>query len=312
MTESTCTPGLPPAQGLYDPRFEHDACGIGFVASIKGHKSHDIILKGIQVLISLTHRGACGCDPETGDGAGILIQIPHKFFARECATLGFTLPPAGQYGVGMTFLPVEKHQRLTCEGILERIVREEGLTVLGWRDTPIDGNAIGRVARSSQPYIQQLFVGRESGLTADQFERKLYVVRKRAETAVAAEAEELPNRGVFCIPSLSSRTIVYKGLLLAPQIAKFYKELGDPDVTSALCLVHQRFSTNTFPTWQLAHPFRYVAHNGEINTLKGNVNWMHARESILASPLFGADIKKLFPVIQPSGSDSACFDNALE
>jgi glutamate synthase (NADPH/NADH) large chain len=181
MTESTCTTGLPPAQGLYDPRFEHDACGIGFVASIKGHKSHDIILKGIQVLISLTHRGACGCDPETGDGAGILIQIPHKFFARECAALGFTLPPPGQYGVGMTFLPVEKHQRLTCEGILERILREEGLTVLGWRDTPVDGDAIGRVARASQPYIQQIFVGRGHGMDEDTLERKLYVVRKRAE-----------------------------------------------------------------------------------------------------------------------------------
>jgi glutamate synthase domain-containing protein 2/glutamate synthase domain-containing protein 1/glutamate synthase domain-containing protein 3 len=303
---------LPQSQGLYDPANEHDACGIGFVANIKGQKSHDIIEKGIQILINLTHRGACGCDPETGDGAGLLIQIPHQFFVREAAELGFTLPGAGEYGVGMVFMPVERHERLVTEGILERIVKEEGLTVLGWRDTPIDGLAIGRVARSSQPYIQQLFVGRESGLTADQFERKLYVVRKRAETAVAAEDEELPNRAMFCIPSLSSRTIVYKGLLLAPQIAKFYKELGDSEVTSALCLVHQRFSTNTFPTWPLAHPFRYVAHNGEINTLKGNVNWMHARESILRSELFGDDIKKLFPIIQPNGSDSMGFDNALE
>jgi glutamate synthase (NADPH) large chain len=303
---------LPQSQGLYNPAHEHDACGIGFVANIKGHKSHDIIEKGIQILINLTHRGACGCDPETGDGAGLLIQIPHQFFAREAADLGFTLPAAGEYGVGMVFMPVERHERLVTEGILETIVREEGLTVLGWRDTPIDGNAIGRVARSSQPYIQQLFVGRDSALTADQFERKLYVVRKRAEAAVAAETEQLPNRGMFCIPSLSSRTIVYKGLLLAPQIARFYRELADPDVTSALCLVHQRFSTNTFPTWQLAHPFRYVAHNGEINTLKGNVNWMHARESILESDLFGADLKKLFPIIQPNGSDSQGFDNALE
>ncbi len=310
MTESTCTPGLPPAQGLYDPRFEHDACGIGFVASIKGHKSHDIILKGIQVLISLTHRGACGCDPETGDGAGILIQIPHKFFARECATLGFTLPPAGQYGVGMTFLPVEKHQRLTCEGILERILREEGLTVLGWRDTPVDGDAIGRVARASQPYIQQIFVGRGHGMDEDTLERKLYVVRKRAEAEIARS--NMPYKGDFYLPSLSARTIVYKGLLLAPQMAHFYGELSDPDVMSALCLVHQRFSTNTFPTWQLAHPFRYVSHNGEINTLRGNVNWMHARQSVLRSPLYGDDIKKLFPIIAPGGSDSANFDNALE
>src|SRR3984957_13097516 len=310
MTESTCTPGLPPAQGLYDPRLEHDACGIGFVASIKGHKSHDIILKGIQVLISLTHRGACGCDPETGDGAGILIQIPHKFFARECAALGFTLPPAGHYGVGMTFLPVEKHQRLTCEGILERILREEGLTVLGWRDPPGDGAAIGRVARPSQPYIQQSFVGRGHDMDEDTLERKLYVVRKRAEAEVARS--NMPNKSDFYLPSLSARTIVYKGLLLAPQMAHFYGELSDPDVMSALCLVHQRFSTNTFPTWRLAPPFLYVAHNGKINTLRGNVNWMHARQSVLRSPLFGDDIKKLFPIIQPAGSDSANFDNALE
>ena len=311
MTESTCIPGqLPAAQGLYDPRHEHDACGIGFVASIKGHKSHDIIAKGIQVLINLTHRGACGCDPETGDGAGILIQIPHKFFARECAALGFTLPAEGEYGVGMTFLPVEPHQRLSCEGILERIVREEGLTVLGWRDTPVDGDAIGRVARASQPYIQQIFVGCTQRCDPEALERKLYIVRKRAETEVARTS--LPNKGDFYLPSLSARTIVYKGLLLAPQMALFYGELSDPDVMSALCLVHQRFSTNTFPTWQLAHPYRYVAHNGEINTLRGNVNWMHARQSILASPLFGADIKKLFPIIAPAGSDSASFDNALE
>jgi glutamate synthase domain-containing protein 2/glutamate synthase domain-containing protein 1/glutamate synthase domain-containing protein 3 len=310
MSHSTIRNGLPEAQGLYDPRNEHDACGIGFVANIRGHKSHEIILKGIQVLVNLTHRGACGCDPETGDGAGVTIQVPHKFFARECSKLGFTLPPEGEYGVGMTFLPVERGQRLQCEGILERIVQEEGLKVLGWRDTPIDGSAIGRVARNSQPYIQQIFVGRGHGMTEDALERKLYVVRKRAEAEVAKS--DLPDKGFFYIPSLSARTIVYKGLLLAPQIANFYGELSDPDVMSALCLVHQRFSTNTFPTWQLAHPFRYIAHNGEINTLRGNVNWMHARQSILASPLFGDDIKKLFPIIQPGGSDSAAFDNALE
>jgi glutamate synthase domain-containing protein 2/glutamate synthase domain-containing protein 1/glutamate synthase domain-containing protein 3 len=304
------TRGLPPAQGLYDPRHEHDACGIGFVSHVKGHKSHDIIVKGIQVLINLTHRGACGCDPETGDGAGVLIQIPHQFFARECSKLGFTLPPAGEYGVGMVFLPVEPHPRLQCEGMVERIVREEGLRVLGWRDTPIEGGAIGRVARVSQPYIEQIFVGRGPGMTEDQLERKLYVIRKRLESAVAAS--DLEDKEFFYIPSLSCRTIVYKGLLLAPQITNFYPELSDPDVVSALCLVHQRFSTNTFPTWQLAHPYRYIAHNGEINTLKGNVNWMHARQSILASPLFGDDIKKLFPTIQPGGSDSAAFDNALE
>jgi len=304
--------GLPPAQGLYDPAYEHDACGMGFVASIRGHKSHDIIQKGIQVLINLTHRGACGCDPETGDGAGILIQIPHKFFAKECAALKIKLPKPGQYAVGMTFLPVEKHQRLQCEGILESVIKEEGLTVLGWRDTPVNGDAIGRVARQSQPYIQQIFVGLPKGVQMDEdaFERKLYVVRKRAEREILES--DVEDREMFYIPSLSARTIVYKGLLLAPQIANFYGELSDPDVTSALCLVHQRFSTNTFPSWQLAHPYRYIAHNGEINTLKGNVAWMHARQSILSTPLFGEDIKKLFPIIAPGGSDSANFDNAVE
>jgi glutamate synthase domain-containing protein 2/glutamate synthase domain-containing protein 1/glutamate synthase domain-containing protein 3 len=302
--------GLPAEQGLYDPRNEHDACGIGFVVNTKGEQSHDIILKGLQILINLAHRGACGCDPETGDGAGILIQIPHKFFARECEALGFTLPPPGEYGVGMVFLPVEPPHRLIAEGILERIAREEGLTVLGWRDTPANVDAIGRVARASQPYIEQIFIRGAFGMTEDELERKLYVVRKRAETEIAAS--DLPDKSFFYIPSLSARTIVYKGLLLAPQIAEFYYELTDPETTSALCLVHQRFSTNTFPSWQLAHPYRYLCHNGEINTIRGNINWMHARQKILSSELFGDDLKKLFPVIAPGGSDSASIDNAVE
>jgi len=310
MTRQNTRNGLPPAQGLYHPAHEHDACGIGFVASISGQKSHEIIRKGIQVLLNLAHRGACGCDPETGDGAGVLIQIPHNFFARECERLGFGLPKPGSYGVGMIFLPVEKHPRLQCEGILEGIVKEEGLTLLGWRDTPVYASAIGRVARASQPYIQQIFVRCPAGMDEDTFERKLYVVRKRAENVIRASAIE--DAEMFYIPSLSCRTIVYKGLLLAPQIANFYRELSDPDATSALCLVHQRFSTNTFPSWQRAHPYRYIAHNGEINTLRGNVNWMHARQSLLKSPLFGDDLKKLFPIIAPDGSDSANFDNAVE
>ncbi|MFN8685029.1 MAG: glutamate synthase large subunit [Acidobacteriota bacterium] len=301
--------GLPPEQGLYDPARERDACGLGFVANIKGEKSHEIIEKGIEILINLTHRGACGCDPDTGDGAGILIQIPHDFFVRECAELGFALPAAGQYGVGMVFLPVQRTQRLQCEGIIERIAREEGLTVLGWRDTPIDSNAIGRLARDSQPYIQQIFIERAAGMGEDELERRLYTIRKRAENEIAAS--EIRDRDFFYIPSLSCRTIIYKGLLLAPQIANFYKELKDAAVASALCLVHQRFSTNTFPTWQLAHPFRYMCHNGEINTVRGNVNWMHARQATLASKAFG-DVKKLLPIVTPQGSDSSSLDNVVE
>ncbi len=296
-------------QGLYDPRHEHDACGMGFVVNLGGQKSHEIVRKGIEILINLTHRGACGCDPETGDGAGLVIQIPHEFFARECSKLGFQLPDPGTYGVGMMFLPVEPQQRLLCEGIVERIAREEGLTVLGWRDTPVNVDAIGRHARATQPYIEQVFL-RGNGLNEDQLDRKLYVVRRRAESEVAAST--IREKEFFYVPSMSSRTIVYKGLLLAPQIAEFYGELSDPETRSALCMVHQRFSTNTFPTWQLAHPYRYICHNGEINTVRGNVNWMNARESVLASDQFGGDIGKILPVIQPGGSDTASLDNAIE
>ncbi|MDQ6677652.1 MAG: glutamate synthase large subunit [Acidobacteriota bacterium] len=309
MSNHSHFPGLPPAQGLYDPQHEHDACGIGFVANLKGQKTHDIILKGIQILVNLTHRGACGCDPDTGDGAGVLIQIPHKFFARETQRLGFTLPAPGEYGAGMVFFPVERQQRLQCEGVMERIVREEGLTMLGWRDIRTDPTAIGREARKSQPYIQQIFVGRAPGMDENALERRLYIVRKRIEAAVLALNLDDPD--YFYIPSLSARTIIYKGLLLAPQITNFYSDLADPDVVSALCLVHQRFSTNTFPAWRLAHPYRYIAHNGEINTVRGNAAWMHARQSILASPYF-EDMQKLFPIIQSAGSDSATFDNVLE
>ncbi|MGA3263802.1 MAG: glutamate synthase central domain-containing protein, partial [Terracidiphilus sp.] len=302
-------------QGLYHPRNEHDACGMGLVASIRGEKSHEIIHKGLEVLINLTHRGAAGCDPETGDGAGILIQIPHEFFARECRGLRMELPEPGAYGVAMVFLPVERHCRLQCEGVIERIAREEGLTVLGWRDTPVNGDAVGREARASQPYIEQLFVSRppgseHAGLDEDAFERLLYRIRRRTENEIADS--EIEDKEMFYIPSFSCRTIVYKGLMLAPQIEKFYFELANPLVSSALCLVHQRFSTNTFPSWKLAHPYRYVAHNGEINTIRGNVSWMSARQSILESSLHGGQIQKLFPVIAPGGSDSASLDNAVE
>ncbi|MBI4891016.1 MAG: glutamate synthase large subunit [Acidobacteria bacterium] len=305
--------GLPAPAGLYHPGNEHDACGIGFVVNIAGKRSHDIIQKGIQILLNLTHRGACGCDPDTGDGAGVLIQIPHEFYVKETARLGFTLPAPGEYGSGLVFLPVEKQQRLLCEGIIERIIREEGLELIGWRDMPVDIEAIGRVARASQPYIEQVFVKRGPSMDQDALERKLYVVRKRAEREIASSSDiEDHDKSFFFIPSLSSRTIVYKGLLLAPQIQKFFGDLADEDSLSSLCMVHQRFSTNTFPTWQLAHPFRYICHNGEINTVKGNAAWMAARQPILESPLFGTDIRKLMPVIQPHGSDSANLDNVVE
>ncbi len=300
----------PLSQGLYNPRNEHDACGMGFVVNLNGHRSHDIIRKGIEILINLTHRGACGCDPETGDGAGILIQIPHEFLARECSELGFELPEPGSYGVGMMFLPVDRQQRLICEGMVERIAQDEGLKVLGWRDTPVNGDLIGRMARASQPYIEQLFLAAPDELSQDEFERKLYLVRRRAEAEVAET--DISEKSFFYVPSLSSRTMVYKGLLLAPQISDFYKELSDPETRSSLCMVHQRFSTNTFPAWKLAHPYRMVCHNGEINTVKGNTNWMNARESVLASDAFGDQISEIFPVILPGGSDTASLDNAVE
>ncbi len=301
----------PRPQGLYHPRNEHDACGIGFVANIRGEKSHGIIRKGLEVLINLTHRGATGCDPDTGDGAGILIQIPHEFYAHEYGVLGMPrLPEAGAYGVAMCFLPVDKHSRLQAEGVFERIAQEEGLTVLGWRDTPVNGMAVGREARASQPYIEQLFLGRPAEMDEDSFERLLYRVRRRTENEMAES--EIEGKEFFYVPSLSCRTIVYKGLMLAPQIEKFYYDLANPLVKSALCLIHQRFSTNTFPSWKLAHPYRYVAHNGEINTIRGNINWMNARQSVLASPLYNGQIDKLFPVIMPGGSDSASLDNTVE
>jgi len=301
---------VPAPQGLYHPQNEHDACGMGLVASIKGEKSHDIIRKGLEVLINLTHRGAAGCDPETGDGAGILIQIPHVFFARECGELGMPLPNEGAYGVAMCFLPVDKHSRLQCEGVIERIATEEGAAVIGWRDTPVNGDAIGREARNSQPYIEQLFVRRPEDVDEEAFERLLYKIRRRTEIEIAHS--DIEGKEHFYVPSFSCRTIIYKGLMLAPQIEKFYFELANPLVSSALALVHQRFSTNTFPSWKLAHPYRYVAHNGEINTIRGNVSWMNARQSVLEHPVHGEHIEKLFPVIVPGGSDSASLDNAVE
>ena len=302
--------GLPKKQGLYDPAHEHDACGIGFVADIKGRKSHGIVEKGLEVLINLTHRGACGCDPDTGDGAGLLLQTPHEFFARECDVVGITLPGAGEYGIGMLFFSKQPEEQETVRRMVERVVREEGQRVLGWRVVPTNGDAIGWLARESEPRVEQVFIGRGAGfdgLTGPEFERKLYVISKRTEE----EARRLEfSRYYPC--SMSAITVCYKGLLIAPQIPNYYPDLCDPLFTSAIALIHQRFSTNTFPTWERAQPFRYLAHNGEINTLRGNINWMRSREATFSSPLFGDDVKKLAPVIDESGSDSAMIDNALE
>ena len=304
-------PGLPPAQGLYDPRHEHDACGVGFVVDIKGRRSHAIVAQALQVLKNLLHRGACGCEVNTGDGAGILIQMPHAFLARECAGVGITLPARGHYGAGLVFLPRKAGEAAQCRGILEEIVREEGQTVLGWRNVPTDSSAVGPSARAVEPVFQQLFVGRAPGVPdRAAFERKLYVIRKRAEHAV--NRTTLVEKKFFYVPSLSANTLIYKGMLSADQIEGMFPDVTDPLVDSALALVHQRFSTNTFPSWPLAHPYRMIAHNGEINTLRGNINWMHAREAIVRSSVLGDDLKKLMPIVLEGGSDSASFDNVLE
>ncbi|MEM3086402.1 MAG: glutamate synthase large subunit [Halobacteria archaeon] len=304
------SPGLPPAHGLYDPRFERAACGVAAVADIQGRKSHDIVAKAVAAVKNLAHRGACGCDENSGDGAGILIQTPHKFFAKVCAPLGLRLPGPGEYGVAAVFLPTEADQRRHCEAVMERVVREEGQEVLGWRDVPTDNSPLGYISRSVQPVIRQLFIRRKSARDGDAFERKLYVIRKRAENAI--RESDLSQKSYFYVSSCSARTVVYKGMLISHQMDTFYPDLKDPDMESALAISHQRFSTNTFPCWDLAHPFRYIAHNGEINTLRGNINWMHARQSLAWSPLFDDDLKKLFPVITPGGSDTATLDNVVE
>jgi glutamate synthase (NADPH/NADH) large chain len=307
----------PAAAGLYDPRHEHDACGVGFVVDIKGRRSHAVIEQGLQVLVNLLHRGACGCEANTGDGAGVLIQVPDRFLRKVTLPLGIALPPAGQYGVGLVFLPQGHDEREQLRRLLEQIAREEGLNLLGWRVLPIDDRSIGASARAARPVIEQVFVApRHSGDvkpdTAAQarLERKLYVLRKRAEHA--ADRLPLVERHAFYIPSLSSKTLIYKGMLTADQLEPTFADLADPDLESALVLVHQRFSTNTFPSWPLAHPYRYIAHNGEINTLRGNINWMRAREGLLQSELLGEDLRKILPIIREGGSDTATFDNVLE
>src|SRR3990170_4414208 len=300
-----------PAQGLYNPENEHDACGVGFVAHIKGKKSHTIVEQGLTVLKNLTHRGAVGWDPKLSDGAGLLIQIPDRFLRAEMAAQGVALPPVGQYGVGIVFLPRDPASRFACEYEIERAIKDEGQVLLGWRDVPVDNTDLGESVRLIEPVMRQVFIGRGAGVTvADALERKLYVIRKSAGHAI--QALKLTHGKEFYVPSMSARTIVYKGMLLAHQVGVYYRDLQDARVVSALALIYQRFSTNTFPSWDLAHPFRMICHNGEINTVRGNVNWIRARQGAISSPVLGDDLAKIWPLIYDGQSDSASFDNALE
>ena len=309
-----------PAQGLYDPRHEHDACGVGFVVHIKGQKSHSIVKQALQLLVNLLHRGACGCEVNTGDGAGILMQMPDRFLRRETGRLGINLPPERGYGAGLVFLPRDPAVRERVETIFEEIVIDEGQLVLGWRDVPTDDHEVGPSAVAVEPVFKQIFIGRAPGSPAPgasiesdaQFERKLYVIRKRIEHAIDAADLPLEEKRYFYVVSLSSNTMIYKGMLTANQIGTMFPDLTDPAMESALALVHQRFSTNTFPSWPLAHPYRFVAHNGEINTLRGNINWMKAREALLRSDVLGHELERILPIIREGGSDTAIFDNVLE
>ena len=300
---------LPPAQGLYDPGYEHDACGMGFVAHLKGVKSHQIVQQALTVLTHMEHRGACGCEENTGDGAGILVQLPHKFLVTECKAINLKLPEPGHYAVGMVFLPQESDARAECADIFARIVEEEGQTLLGWRDVPINPTPVGKTALKAMPFIRMAFVAKSADVAEGiDFERKLYVIRKRTEKAVAAAQVS----GHIYFPSLSSRTLVYKGMLTTEQVGQFYRDLSNPLMETAIAMIHSRFSTNTFPSWERAHPNRYLIHNGEINTMRGNVNWMNARQGVIHTDVFKTELGKLFPIVNPNGSDSAMFDNTLE
>jgi glutamate synthase domain-containing protein 2/glutamate synthase domain-containing protein 1/glutamate synthase domain-containing protein 3 len=302
----------PGKQGLYDPQFEHDACGLGFVVNMKGAKSHQLVSDALKILVNLDHRGACGCEANTGDGAGILIQIPHDFFVAEAAKLNFKLPAVGEYGVGQLFLPKDSGEREAVKSALAKIIAEEGQTILGWRDVPVDNASLGKTAVAAEPFMAQVFVGKNSSLKDEAaFERKLYVIRKVAEQKIRYD-QNFAGGKFFYVSSLSARVIIYKGMLMSEQVEKYYADLRDERVVTALALVHSRFSTNTFPSWDRAHPNRFIAHNGEINTLRGNVNWMKARQALFTSKIFGDDIKKLVPVINTDGSDSAQFDNCVE
>jgi len=301
---------LPKKEGLFDPALERDACGVGFIASLKGEKSHRVIEDALKMLCNLEHRGAVGADPLAGDGAGIMIQIPHLFLKEECAKLGFKLPDALQYAVGQLFMPQHERLEAHCRTVWARVVAEEGLELLGWREVPVDNACLSDMVRATEPFHEQVFIARPKGMDEDEFERRLYLVRKVVSNAVH-NTYKGRDIGAYTV-SLSSRTVVYKGMFLSYQVGAYYKDLKDPRVISAMALVHQRFSTNTFPSWKLAHPYRMVAHNGEINTLRGNVNWMAARQASVSTPLFGDDIGRLWPISYEGQSDTACFDNALE
>ncbi len=297
--------------GLYDPRFEHDSCGVGFVCNIKGKKSNEIIRQGLEVLRRLAHRGATGSDPKTGDGAGILFQMPQEFLRQACEKADFTLPEPGHYGTGLVFLPQNAKERAFCKKTFEKIVEEEGQSALGWRAVPVDNSDIGKTARETEPAIEQIFIGRAKKITQEpDFERKLYIIRKLVENTV--RLSKIKQKSFFYITNLSCRTLSYKGLLMPHQVENFFLDLKNDSMKSALCLVHSRYSTNTFPTWDLSQPFRFLAHNGEINTLRGNINWMRAREGLLKSGLFGKDLKRMYPIIVSGGSDSAMLDNVFE
>ena len=297
-------------QGLYEPQTESDACGVGFVVNMKGRKSHEIVDNALTILKNLLHRGACGCEENTGDGVGILIQKPHKFFKRVCGDININLPNDDKYGTGMVFLPVNKSQSKDCQKIFEKIIKEENQKLLGWRDVPTNDSSLGPTAKEGEPTFKQIFIGKNKDLDSAAFDRKLYIIRKRVENIIWNS--DMTEQSLFYVPSLSCRTFLYKGMLTGTQIEPMFPDLSDPDVESALALVHQRFSTNTMPEWKLAHPFRYISHNGEINTVRGNSNWMRARESLCKSELFGDDISKLFPIVTEGGSDSAIFDNVME
>ena len=293
----------PKAQGLYDPNFEHENCGIGLIVDMKGRKSHKIVQGALEICVNLDHRGGCGCDPITGDGAGIFIQLPHRFFTSVCQKeCGFEVPAEGDYGVGFVFLSKDAEERRSEESVIEDIIQEEGLHLIGWRDVPVRSEILGKASAACEPCMRQVFIGRGATDAGLAFERKLYIVRRLATHRIRYSGKD--EDALFYISSLSSRTMTYKGMLTTEQLGEYFVDLSDEAMDSALALTHSRFSTNTFPSWPRAQPFRYLCHNGEINTVRGNENWLHARQMQLASEVFGDDLKKLLPIIREDGSDS--------